>query len=168
MRKEMSWNLYRTVVLTVSDRSAQGIREDQSGPEAVRMLEEAGYQVVETRVLPDEKDLLAEEMNKICDEHQADLILTTGGTGFSMRDWTPEATLEIAHRQVPGISEALRAYSLKITPRAMLSRGVSVIREQTLIINLPGSPKAVRENLEYLLSALGHGLDILTGNVTEG
>ena len=160
MRKEMSWNLYRTVVLTVSDRSAQGIREDQSGPEAVRMLEEAGYQVVETRVLPDEKDLLAEEMKKICDEHQADLILTTGGTGFSMRDWTPEATLEI--------SEALRAYSLKITPRAMLSRGVSVIREQTLIINLPGSPKAVRENLEYLLSALGHGLDILTGNVTEG
>ena len=111
MRKEMSWNLYRTVVLTVSDRSAQGIREDQSGPEAVRMLEEAGYQVVETRVLPDEKDLLAEEMKKICDEHQADLILTTGGTGFSMRDWTPEATLEIAHRQVPGISEALRAYS---------------------------------------------------------
>ena len=85
-----------------------------------------------------------------------------------MRDWTPEATLEIAHRQVPGISEALRAYSLKITPRAMLSRGVSVIREQTLIINLPGSPKAVRENLEYLLLALGHGLDILTGNVTEG
>ena len=168
MRKEMSWNLYRTVVLTVSDRSAQGIREDQSGPEAVRMLEEAGYQVVETRVLPDEKDLLAEEMKKICDEHQADLILTTGGTGFSMRDWTPEETLEIAHRQVPGISEALRAYSLKITPRAMLSRGVSVIREQTLIINLPGSPKAVRENLEYLLPALGHGLDILTGNVTEG
>ena len=155
MRKEMSWNLYRTVVLTVSDRSAQGIREDQSGPEAVRMLEEAGYQVVETRVLPDERDLLAEEMKKICDEHQADLILTTGGTGFSMRDWTPEATLEIAHRQVPGISEALRAYSLKITPRAMLSRGVSVIREQTLIINLPGSPKAVRENLEYLLPALG-------------
>ena len=163
----MSWNLYRTVVLTVSDRSAQGIREDQSGPEAVRMLEEAGYQVVETRVLPDEKDLLAEEMKKICDEHQADLILTTGGTGFSMRDWTPEATLEIAHRQVPGISEALRAYSLKITPRAMLSRGVSVIREQTLIINLPGSVKAVEECMDCVQKSLLHGIEILTGKDAE-
>lgn len=164
----MRWNLYRTVVLTVSDRSARGVREDKSGPEAVRMLQEAGYQVVQTGILPDEEELLAEELKRICDQHLADLILTTGGTGFSMHDRTPEATLAVAHRQAPGISEAIRAYSLSITPRAMLSRGVSVIREQTLIINLPGSPKAVRESLEYLLPALGHGLDILTGNVTEG
>ena len=160
--------MYRTVVLTISDRSARGEREDKSGPEAVRLLEEAGYQVVQTGILPDEKDLVSDELERICDQHLADLVLTTGGTGFSMRDWTPEATLAVAHRQVPGISEAMRAYSLSITPRAMLSRGVSVLREQTLIINLPGSPKAVRESLEYLLPALEHGLDILTGSVTEG
>lgn len=167
-RKEVRWSLYRTVVLTISDRSAQGVREDKSGPEAARLLEAAGYQVADTRILPDEQALLEEELRNICDQHLADLVLTTGGTGFSMRDRTPEATLAVAHRQVPGISEALRAYSLTITPRAMLSRGVSVIREQTLIINLPGSPKAVRESLEYLLPALGHGLDILTGTVTDG
>lgn len=160
--------MYRTIVLTVSDRSARGVREDLSGPEAVRLLKQAGYEVVRTEILPDEKELLSEKMRDICDQHLADLIVTSGGTGFSMRDWTPEATLAVAHRQVPGISEALRAYSLTITPRAMLSRGVSVIREQTLIINLPGSPKAVRESLEYLLPALEHGLDILTGKVTEG
>lgn len=156
------------MVLTASDRSAGGLREDISGPEAERLMTEAGYQVVGRKVLPDEKELLSKEMKRICDSGSADLILTTGGTGFSMRDWTPEATLEIAHRQVPGISEALRTYSLSITRRAMLSRGVSVIRNRTLIINLPGSPKAVRESLEYLIPALEHGLDILTGNVTEG
>lgn len=156
------------IILTASDRSAAGLREDLSGPEAERMMTEAGYQVVGRKILPDEKKLLSEEMKEICDNGRADLILTTGGTGFSLRDWTPEATLEIAHRQVPGISEALRAYSLGITRRAMLSRGVSVIRNRTLIINLPGSPKAVRESLEYLIPALPHGLDILTGNVTEG
>lgn len=164
----MRWNLYRTAVLTISDRSARGVREDRSGPEVVRLLEEAGYQVVYTGIFPDERKMVEEELKKICDWNLADLILTTGGTGFSMRDWTPEATLAVAHRQVPGISEAMRAYSLTITPRAMLSRGVSVLRERTLIINLPGSPKAVRESLEYLLPALGHGLDILTGSVTEG
>lgn len=156
------------IVLTASDRSARGEREDVSGPEAERLLRQAGYQVVGRKILPDEKELLEEEMKRICDEETADLILTTGGTGFSMRDWTPEATLAVAHRQVPGISEALRAYSLGITKRAMLGRGVSVIRNRTLIINLPGSPKAVRESLEYLLPALEHGLDILTGHVTEG
>ena len=158
----------RVAIITLSDSGYAGQREDKSGPLIRAMAEEAGYQVVQTGILPDEKDLLSDELKRICDQHLADLVLTTGGTGFSMRDWTPEATLAVAHRQVPGISEAMRAYSLSITPRAMLSRGVSVLREQTLIINLPGSPKAVRESLEYLLPALEHGLDILTGSVTEG
>lgn len=164
---EMNWKLYRVAILTASDKGAAGKREDLSGPAAKEIMEQAGYTVVDTRVLPDERQLLSEIMKEICDKGTADLILTTGGTGFSPRDWTPEATLDIAERQVPGFSEAMRAASLVITPRAMLSRGVSVIRKQTLIVNLPGSPKAVRENLEVILPALEHGLDILTANAGE-
>ena len=127
------------------------------------MLEAAGYTVTAQQLLPDDRAQLAQAMRAIADDGLADLILTTGGTGLSPRDWTPEATLDVAERLVPGIAEAMRAYSMQFTPRAMLSRAVSVIRGQTLIINLPGSPKAVRECLEYLLPALGHGLEILTG-----
>ena len=151
----MKWKLYRVAILTASDKGAAGKREDLSGPAAKEIMEQAGYTVVDMRILPDERQLLSETMKEICDKGTADLILTTGGTGFSPRDWTP------------GFSEAMRAASLAITPRAMLSRGVSVIRKQTLIVNLPGSPKAVRENLEVILPALEHGLDILTANAGE-
>lgn len=159
--------MYRTAILTASDKGAAGKRKDLSGPAAKEIMERAGFEVVDMRILPDEREQLSEAMRKICDDNQADLILTTGGTGFSPRDWTPEATMDIAERQVPGFSEVMRAASLRITPRAMLSRGVSVIRKKTLIINLPGSPKAVRENLEVILPALGHGLDILTEKTGE-
>ncbi len=159
--------LYRAAILTASDKGAAGLREDVSSMVAKTLLEEAGYQVVSMQVLPDERAELGAHMANICDTNQADLLITTGGTGLSPRDWTPEATLDIAQRQVYGISEAMRAYSMTITPRGMLSRGVSVIREKTLIINLPGSPKAVKENLTYLLPILAHGLDILTEQAKE-
>lgn len=153
----------RVAILTASDTGAAGAREDLSGREIRTMLEAAGYTVTKQLLLPDDRAQLAQAMRAIADDGLADLILTTGGTGLSPRDWTPEATLDVAERLVPGIAEAMRAYSMQFTPRAMLSRAVSVIRGQTLIINLPGSPKAVRECLEYLLPALGHGLEILTG-----
>lgn len=111
--------------------------------------------------------MLSQEMARIADEHMAELLLTTGGTGFSPRDCMPEATADITERAVPGIPEAIRAYSMTITPRAMLSRGAAGIRKNTLIINLPGSPKAVRESLEYIMPALGHGLEILTGEASD-
>lgn len=153
----------RVAILTASDTGAAGAREDLSGRELRTMLEAAGYTVTAQQLLPDDRAQLAQAMRAIADDGLADLILTTGGTGLSPRDWTPEATLDVAERLVPGIAEAMRAYSMQFTPRAMLSRAVSAIRGQTLIINLPGSPKAVRECLEYLLPALGHGLEILTG-----
>lgn len=159
--------MYRVAILTASDQGAAGLREDISGAAAKEMMEQAGYQVTIQKILPDEQVQLAEAMRRICDENLADLILTTGGTGFSPRDCTPEATLEIAQKQVPGLSEAMRAYSMQITPRAMLSRGVSVIRAQTLIVNLPGSPKGVKENLSCILPVLQHGLDILTNRARE-
>lgn len=159
--------MYRVAIITASDKGAAGLRQDKSGPLAKELLEQEGYQVVSLQVLSDDRESLAAAMKKICDEGKADLLLTTGGTGLSPRDWTPEATMDIAQRMVPGISEGMRAYSLSITKRAMLSRGVSAIRERTWIINLPGSPKAVQENLEYLLPVLPHGLDVLTGAAQE-
>ena len=118
-------------------------------------------------LLPDEGEALKAELIRLSDQVQCDLVLTTGGTGFSRRDVTPEATMAVAERNAPGIAEAIRAYSMTVTKRAMLSRGVSVIRGGTLIINLPGSPKAVRESLEYVLDTLPHGLDILLGRGGE-
>ncbi|MCD7881524.1 MAG: MOSC domain-containing protein [Clostridiales bacterium] len=154
-------------VITLSDKGACGQREDKSGPLAVQMAEAAGYRVVETLLLPDEQKRLERELCRLADGRQVALVLTTGGTGFSERDRTPEATLAVAERNAPGIAEAIRWYSLQITPRAMLGRGASVIRGRTLIVNLPGSPKAVRESLEFLLPSLGHGIDILRGTAAE-
>lgn len=154
-------------VITLSDKGAAGQREDRSGPLTAQLGEAAGYRVVEMLLLPDDQPRLERELRRLADGRQVDLVLTTGGTGFSPRDRTPEATLAVAERNAPGIAEAIRWYSLQITPRAMLGRGASVIRGKTLIVNLPGSPKAVRESLEFLLPNLGHGIDILKGAAAE-
>lgn len=158
---------FTAAVITLSDKGAKGERKDESGPAAKAMLEEAGYAVVECLILPDEPEQLKKQLIRLADGRQVDLILTSGGTGFSMRDQTPEATLAVADRNAPGIAEAIRYESLKITNRAMLSRGVSVIRKKTLIVNLPGSPKAVQESLGFVLDSLEHGLKILRGSASE-
>ncbi|MDY3618706.1 MogA/MoaB family molybdenum cofactor biosynthesis protein [Agathobaculum sp.] len=158
---------YRVAIITASDTAYTGGREDLSGKAVRDMVQEHGYTVKSYLVLPDERRMLREELRRLCDEQRADLILTTGGTGLSPRDVTPEATLDIAQRQAPGIAEAMRMNSLAVTGRAMLSRGVAATRGRTLIINLPGSPKAVRENLSYVLPQLDHALDILTGRDSE-
>lgn len=157
---------YTAAVITLSDKGAAGEREDKSGPLICEMLNEAGYEVKETLLLPDDQEGLEREMIRLADEVRVNLILTTGGTGFSPRDITPEATVAVCDRMARGIAEAIRAYSMTITKRAMLSRAESGIRKGTLIVNLPGSPKAVKEALEYVLPQLSHGLGILTG--TEG
>ncbi|MDR2141829.1 MAG: MogA/MoaB family molybdenum cofactor biosynthesis protein [Deltaproteobacteria bacterium] len=154
---------YRVAILTLSDKGAVGQRVDESGPALKAMVEAAGLVAPIMAILPDERALLEARLREICDAGQADLVLTTGGTGLSPRDQTPEATLAVAERLVPGLGEVMRAESLKKTSRAMLSRGVAVIRKKTLIVNLPGSVKGARENLAAILPALGHGLDILTG-----
>ena len=157
----------RVAIIVSSDAGYRGEREDKSGPEIKRIVEENGYEVVSTVILPDEQEMLENEMKKIADENLAELILTTGGTGFSPRDCMPEATLAVTERIVPGIPEAMRAYSMQFTKRAMLSRAAAGIRKQSLILNLPGSPKAVRECLEYVISELGHGIEILTGEASN-
>ena len=158
---------FTAAVITLSDKGAKGERKDESGPAAAAMLEEAGYEVVETLILPDEPLLLKKELCRLADQRQVELIITSGGTGFSLRDQTPEATMAVADRNAPGISEYIRMRSAQITDRAMLSRGVSVIRKGSLIINLPGSPKAVKESLGFILGALDHGLKILRGSASE-
>lgn len=155
----------RVAIITSSDSGFRGERVDESGPAIVNIVENNQDIVVKCVLLPDEKELLSKTMAEIADNQEADLILTTGGTGFSPRDVMPEATIEICEKIVPGIPEAMRAYSMKITPRAMLSRSASGIRKNTLIVNLPGSPKAVKECLEYIYPELGHGIDILTGKI---
>ena len=154
-------------ILTASDKGYAGQREDISGKVIKQIVESNGYEVVSYKILPDEQAIIAEYMRDICDNNDADLILTTGGTGFAKRDCTPEATLSIAQKHVPGIAEAIRAFSMQITKRAMLSRATSVIRGSTLIINLPGSPKAVKETLEYIIQELEHGILIMTGKDGE-
>ncbi|MGL6201264.1 MAG: MogA/MoaB family molybdenum cofactor biosynthesis protein [Lachnospiraceae bacterium] len=153
----------RLAVITSSDSGYRGEREDLSGPEIKRIAEENGYQVVYSTILPDDRTMLRDEIIKLADENMADLILTTGGTGFSERDCMPEATMEAAEKVVSGIPEAMRFFSMQYTKRAMLSRAAAGIRKKTLIVNLPGSPKAVRECLEYIISELDHGIDILIG-----
>lgn len=159
--------MFKVGIITSSDKGAEGLREDISGKVIKEMVEEKGYEVIKQVILPDELEILSEEMKFLADELEVDLILTTGGTGFSKRDVTPEATINACDRLANGIAEAIRYYSLSITPRAMLSRAVSGIRGSTLIINLPGSPKAVKEALEYSLDSIHHGLEILTGKASE-
>lgn len=153
----------RVAIITSSDSGYEGKREDLSGPAIKEIVEANGYEVVSLVVLPDDQKMLEEEMIRICDNNLADLILTTGGTGLSPRDCMPEATMAVIERNAPGIPEAMRAYSMTITKRAMLSRACAGIRKSTLIINMPGSPKAVKESLEYIISELTHGLEILLG-----
>lgn len=154
-------------VITVSDKGAKGEREDKSGPVLTEALENAQYDVVENMIVPDEKPILIRQLSRLADQRQVNLILTTGGTGFAERDVTPEATMAVATKNAPGIAEAIRAYSMTITDRAMLSREASVIRNKTLIVNLPGSPKAAKECVDFVLPALKHGIEILTGRAAE-
>ncbi|WP_070000576.1 MogA/MoaB family molybdenum cofactor biosynthesis protein [Cellulosilyticum sp. I15G10I2] len=159
--------MYSVGIITASDKGSKGEREDLSGKLIQKVMEEKGYLVEKLVILPDDEELLAQEMIDMADKLQLNLILTTGGTGFSQRDVTPEATLKVIRRQAPGISEAIRYNSLQITPKAMLSRGVSGIRGKTLIINLPGSPKAVKESLGFIVDTLHHGIQILIGDTSE-
>lgn len=154
-------------IITASDKGFRGEREDQSGAIIKNIVESFGYEVKQYVILPDEKELIESQMKYQADELKLNLILTTGGTGFSRRDVTPEATLNVITKEANGIAEAIRYYSMQITPRAMLSRAVSGIRGQTLIINLPGSPKAVREALSFTLETINHGLEILLGQASE-
>ena len=152
---------YTASVITISDKGSRGERIDTSGPAVRTMLEDAGYQVAHTAIIPDELEAIRAELIHCSDRMGLALVVTTGGTGFSPRDVTPEATLAVVERMVPGIPEAMRFESLKYTSRACLSRSAAGIRGRTLIINLPGSEKAARENLAAVLESIGHGLDML-------
>ncbi len=159
--------MFRVGIITASDKGSVGAREDKSGEIIAEIMENKGYIVASKVIIPDEEDIIYNEIVNMADNLKVDLVLTTGGTGFSLRDVTPEATIKACDRMANGIAEAIRYYSLSITPRAMLSRGVSGIRNKTLIINLPGSPKAVKEALDYILDSVHHGLEILTGKDSE-
>lgn len=159
--------MYKAAVLTVSDRSFRGERPDEGGPLVAGILEEAGFLIAYTAIVPDEQVQIEAAMCEIADNHMADLLISTGGTGFAPRDVTPEATLAVCERMAPGIPEAMRYASLQITNRAMLSRAQAGIRKGTLIINLPGSPKAAKENLNAVLPALDHGLTMLQGQPAD-
>ncbi|MGB4439891.1 MAG: MogA/MoaB family molybdenum cofactor biosynthesis protein [Sedimentibacter sp.] len=159
--------MIRTGILTISDKGSKGERVDGTGPAIRKAIEDKEYKIEYYKIVPDEIDLISQELIYMCDELNLDLILTNGGTGFSKRDVTPEATLKVIKKQAPGICEAMRQMSLVITPKAMLSRAIAGIRDNTLIINLPGSPKGAVENLEFVLPALPHGIEILSGSGGE-
>ena len=159
--------MFKVAILTISDRGSKGEREDSSGPLIQEMIRDLPAEVIHYEIIPDEKEQIFEALKKSADQLNADLILTTGGTGLSPRDVTPDATREVIEKEVPGFSEAMRAESLKKTPHAMISRAVVGIRKSSLIVNLPGSPKSVRENLSVILAALPHALSKLKGDPSE-
>lgn len=158
--------MYRTGIIIMSDKGSRGEREDLSSQEIKRVLGDE-YQIEFYEIIPDEKDIIIERLRFACDELRLDLLLTSGGTGFAERDVTPEASLAVIEKLVPGIPEAIRLYGMQHTPRAMLTRAVAGIRRKTLIVNLPGSVKGVRESLEAIIPALPHGLDTLAGQSSE-
>ena len=159
--------MFTVGIITSSDKGYRREREDKSGQVIEEIVSQNGFKVIKKVVLPDEKDLLEKEMINMCDNLNVNLLLTTGGTGFSKRDITPEATKSVIEREALGIVEAIRFYSLQITKRAMLSRATSGIRQNTLIINLPGSPKACKEALDFVLDDVKHGIEILLGEAKE-
>ena len=159
--------MYTVGIITSSDKGYLGEREDKSGAVIKEIVENNGFKVVKQIVLPDNKEMLSKEFITMSDDLNVNLVLSTGGTGFSKRDITPEATKAIIEREVPGIPEAIRYYSIQITKRAMLSRAVAGIRKDTLIVNLPGSPKACKEALDFVLEDIKHGIDILIGSAKE-
>lgn len=159
--------MYTAAILTVSDRSSRGEREDGTGTELKKVLESENYKIEYYKIVPDEQENISKELIYLCDELKVNLILTNGGTGFSERDVTPEATLKVMEKNIPGFAEVMRSRSLEITAKAMLSRAVSGIRRKTIIINLPGSPKGAIENFQAIMEALPHGIDVLSGNVRD-
>lgn len=154
---------YKAAIITLSDRCSKGVRKDLAGPLLALRLEAMGFEITEQSVIPDEKDQLTQKLISIVDTQNPDIILTTGSTGLSDRDIAPEGTMAVADRNAPGIAEAIRAYSMQFTDRAMLSRGVSVIRKQTLIINLPGTPDACSQSLDCIADVLSHAIGLLRG-----
>ncbi|HDK7163455.1 TPA: molybdopterin adenylyltransferase [Clostridium botulinum] len=159
--------MIKTAIVTISDKGSKGERKDETGKVLQDILEKRGYKVEDYKIIPDEINIISEELIKLCDEEKVNLIITNGGTGFSKRDVTPEATEKVIEKHVPGFGEAMRASSLSITPKAILSRGIAGIRKDSLIINLPGSPKAAAENLQAVLGAIPHGIEILLGEASE-
>ncbi len=159
--------MYRYSIIISSDKASTGEREDKGIDAIQSCLDEKIFECISTVIVPDEIDDLQREIKRICDDEKVDLCFISGGTGFSVRDVTPEALSPLLDKQVPGISEAIRAYSMTITKKAMLSRAISGIRKNTLVITLPGSPKAVIESVEFILEPLKHGLDILIGSASE-
>ncbi len=159
--------MLRAAIITLSDKGSKGEREDESGMIIREMIRSIGASVGHYEVLPDEKQSIVEVLSRLSDSGTIDLILTTGGTGVSPRDVTPEATREVIERELPGMAEAMRAESFKKTPHAMISRAIAGIRKRTLIVNLPGSPRAVRENLAVILHALPHAIEKINGDPRE-
>jgi len=159
-------NNIKTGIITVSDRSSRGERDDLSGPEIRKWCEKMGFTISDELIIPDETDIIKKSLIELSDR-DLDLVLTTGGTGFAPRDVTPEATKAVIEKEAPGFAEVMRLRSLQVTPHAMLSRAVSGIRKNTLIINLPGSPKGARENLEFIESAIPHALKLLRNRVKD-
>ncbi|MBU1075738.1 MAG: molybdopterin adenylyltransferase [Spirochaetes bacterium] len=156
----------KTAIITISDSAAAGKREDRSGPLIREVLEKALFTVCSSKIIPDDRKMIIRTLKQLADRDKVDLIITTGGTGLSRRDVTPEATLKVIEKEVPGITEYMRTVSIKKTDRGMLSRAVAGIRKQTLIINLPGSPKAVSEILEKIIDPVRHGINIMLGRET--